>query len=64
MRPRFVVISKPIGGSPSSFEYRQESMHVEELVAYLPVERFNVCILRRFSGRNEVKGDIALRASF
>lgn len=60
MRANLVVIGPPVIGTATCLEDRHETVHVEELVADLTVERFNAALLRWLTGRDEVQLDILL----
>jgi hypothetical protein len=56
MRPFLVVIATPSVGQVTGVEDVREDVGVQELISYSTVERFDVCILRRFSRIDEVLG--------
>jgi hypothetical protein len=55
VRPNLVVVSPPLGGLASSFKDRHEAVRVEQLVTNLSVQRFDLSILGRFAGIDEVR---------
>jgi len=62
MRPILVVVSTPVLGQGPGAEDVCEDMSVEELVADSAIQRFNVRVLSRLSGIDEVQGYVAIRA--
>gem|GEM_PF-5024872 len=54
MRPDVVIVVPPIDGFTASFEDRDETMRVEPFVSNLAVQRFDLRVLRWFSGFDEM----------
>ena len=62
VRPNLVVVFPPFGGLAPSFKNSQEVMSVEQLVTNLSVQRFDLSILGRFAGIDEVQLDRSFSA--
>ena len=62
MRSNIVVVLSPGGGPAPSFEDRRETVRVEQLIADLSVERFDLSILRWLARIGEVQVHGPLRA--
>src|SRR5579872_7410707 len=60
MRPNLVVIDEPRIGADAQLGERSEILYVEELIADARVERFDPCILRGFSGIEEMQHNIVV----
>lgn len=60
MRPSFVVVQPPALGQLSHLEDVREAMQVEQFVADLAVERFDVRVLRWLAGLDEMQVNAAL----
>jgi hypothetical protein len=57
---RGVISVAPLAGCGSRFDQRSKPMSVEELGANAGVERFDVRVLRRFSGLDEEQFHVVL----
>jgi len=60
MRPFLVVIATPSVGQVTGVEDVREDVGVQELISYSTVERFDVCVLRRFSRIDEMQSNVAI----
>src|SRR5579875_604655 len=57
MRPDLVVVHAPCLGRAAGFKDAPEGVHVEQLIADFSVEGFDVCVLRRLAGRDEMSSN-------
>lgn len=55
MRPLLVVVGPPMIDALLSILYVQKPKLVQALLTELAVERFNICIVRRFSRSPEIQ---------
>lgn len=60
MRSELTIVSAPILSRASRLENRREAVHIEKLVANVPVQRLDIRILCRPSEINEVQRDATI----
>ena len=60
MRPALIVVALPGLCEPLHLGQRGKLVHIQELVAQRPVERFDMRIVRRRAGAGEVHPDLVM----